>query len=154
MQLKDSTGKVVGDVDSELPDLIINTATLAGSHIVKEGATVLTRFRRGQQFPGTPPLTWTINGELGEIRLLAWGGTALHASVYDKSVTIEVHDFASDKVTPVEWDWADWQKKLPVNARSVGALYEAYADGRKVPGFKDALVRHEQLETALERWQA
>jgi hypothetical protein len=137
-------------VKSNVPDLIITTATLETSPTVQKGASLLVRFRRGQPFPGEPPLVWTINGEKGEIRVVATGGTAIHASGAEP-VTIDLHDHAADKVESVEWDWTSWQKDLPIIARSVGAVYEAFADGRvgTYPTFDDALAFHNQLDSMI-----
>ncbi|KAL7944935.1 hypothetical protein V8C42DRAFT_324127 [Trichoderma barbatum] len=149
-----STKEVVETVKSNVPDLIIINGTLAASQIATEGASVLFRFRRGQQFPGEPALSWTINGEKGEIRLLAFGGSSLHANSYNAPLTIEVHDFASDQVQKSDWSWQSWQEELPIVGRSVGVLYDKFADGvvQGAPSFGSALVRHEQLETVLAGW--
>lgn len=140
------------ELTSTVPDLIITVANLAPTSRTQKDATVLYRFRRGLPFPGEPALVWTIAGEKGEIRLIARDGTTLHASAYAGPVTIEVHDFAEDKVRAVEWSWEDWQEELPMITRSVAKLYERYANGESVPTFKDAVARHEQLESALSTW--
>lgn len=153
--LRDSaTKEVVEVVKSDVPDLIIFNGNLAASQKAVEGANVLFRFRRGQAFPGEPGLTWAINGEKGEIRLQAFSGATLHANSYDAPVTLEVHDFASDKVEKVDWSWQDWQEALPVVGRSIAVLYDKFADGpfEGQPTFETALVRHEQLETILADW--
>ncbi|RFU74812.1 oxidoreductase family [Trichoderma arundinaceum] len=149
-----STKEVVETVKSNVPDLVIINGTLAASQIAADGANVLFRFRRGQQFLGEPALSWSINGEKGEIRLQAFGGSSLHANSYNAPVTIEVHDFASDKLEQVDWNWQGWQEELPVVARSVGVLYEKFADGvfEGAPTFETALFRHEQLGTVLAGW--
>lgn len=149
-----STKKVVETVKSNVPDLIIIDGTLAASQIATEGANVLFRFRRGQQFPGDPALSWTINGEKGEIRLQAFGGSSLHAGSYGAPVTIEVHDFASDQVQKSEWSWQSWQEELAIVGRSVGVLYDKFAEGEfeGAPSFETAMVRHEQLATVLAGW--
>lgn len=150
------TGTIIRTVKSDVPDLIIVTGTLAASPTVQPGATLAITFRRGQPYPGDPPLVWTVHGEKGEIRLVAPGGTSLHANAYSEPVTVDVHDFATGKVERVPWEWAPWQEELPVVARSVAALYEAYADGdaTKYPTFENALVRHEQLQSIISGWSA
>lgn len=140
------------ELTSTVPDLIITTANLPATEQTQKDASVLYRFRRGVPFPGEPALVWTISGEKGEIRLIAKDGTALHASAYSGPVTIELLDFAEDKVRAVDWAWEDWQEELPVISRSVAKLYEHYADGGRVPTFDDAVKRHEQLEGALSTW--
>lgn len=135
-----------------VPDLFITTARLASTPTTQKDAAVLYRFRRGLPYPGDPALVWTIAGEKGEIRLVSKDGTALHASAYSGPVSIEVHDFAEDKVHVVEWAWEDWQEELPMVAKSVAKLYDNYAAGESVTTFEDALSRHEQLEGALSTW--
>ena len=152
VKIRNQSGDIVETVRSNVPDLILTTTTLQESATVQRGAVLFTRFRRGQPFPGEPALVWTINGEKGELRIVARGGTALHANAYTDEVTFEIHNFETDEVQPVEWSWQPWQEELPYIARSVGALYEAFADGRTgvdYPSFKDALRRHEQLENLL-----
>lgn len=148
------TNKIVETVESNVPDFMVVSGHLPESKVANRNATLLTRFRRGQPFPDEPPLIWTINGEKGELRLTALGGTALHASAYSAPVTIEVHDFETDKVEKVNWGWESWQEELPMVARSIGMVYEKFADGEKtgVASFEDALVRHQQLEGFLSEW--
>ncbi|KAM0262140.1 hypothetical protein ACHAQJ_001883 [Trichoderma viride] len=150
-----STKEAVETVKTNVPDLVVIDGTLAASQIATEGATVLFRFRRGQPFLGEPALSWTINGEKGEIRLQAFGGSSLHANSYTAPVTIEIHDFASDQVQKIEWSWQNWQEELPAVARSVGVLYENFAGSvvEGAPSFETALVRHEQLAKVLAGWE-
>jgi hypothetical protein len=42
---------------------------------------------------------------------------------------LEVRDFATDEVDRIEWRWERWQEELPQMARSIGVIYEAFADG-------------------------
>lgn len=155
-----STNSIVRTVKSDVPDLITVTGSLSGAGVA-EGASLLVRFRRGQPFKGEPALTWHINCEKGEIRLTAPSGTSLHANSYSDPVTIEVHDFHTDKVSVVPWEWPEWEEELdlPIVGRSVAKLYEAFhADtvegGRRMyPNFSDAIERHEQLSTLLASWR-
>ncbi|KAK1984584.1 oxidoreductase family protein [Colletotrichum cereale] len=142
------TQQIVETVLTDVPDLVAVTATLTGSDLVAPDATLLARFRRGQPFPGDPQLAWTLHGERGEIRLTSRDSSALQAFADGDGLQIAVHDFASDAVERVAWEWADWQGELPVPARCVGAVYEAYAQGEGAAGlatFEDAVGRHEQL---------
>lgn len=150
------TNAVTKVVKSDTPDLIIATGVLPSSTTVQEGANFLTRFRRGQVFPGDPALEWTVNGEKGEIRLVATASPAIQALAADGPIVIEVHDHASDTVEKIEWDWLSWQNDLPINARNIGALYEAFADGEEInyPSFADALGLHEQLDQIINGWSA
>ncbi|KAF6842244.1 oxidoreductase family protein [Colletotrichum musicola] len=150
VQIRDpATREIVETVTSTVPDLVITTATIAPSDYVAENATLLARFRRGQPFKGEPALVWSINGEKGEIRVTSDASTALQAGAETSAVRIEVHDFAADEVEKVEWEWEGWQAELPVWTRSIGRLYEDFAEGKAVPTFEEAVRRHEQLETIL-----
>ncbi|KAJ6582868.1 hypothetical protein DFH09DRAFT_277700 [Mycena vulgaris] len=148
------TNTIVKVVESDVPDLIVVTTPLQGSAIAQKDATLLVRVRRGQPSFDEAPLVWSIIGEKGEIRLTNLGGATLHASVHDKSVRLEVKDFAKNTVEQIDWHWEAWQEELPSVARSVGALYEAFVEGQDYPTFEDALKRHEQLDGMLAGWSA
>ena len=161
MKLRDpSTNTIIKTVTSDVPDLITVTGSLSGSAVAQEGASLSVRFRRGQQFKGEPALTWHINCEKGEIRLTAPSGTSLHANSYSDPVTIEVHDFDTDEVRNVQWEWPKWEEELdlPIVGRSVAKLYEAFhaeaVEGgpRTYPSFSDAVERHEQLARLVASW--
>lgn len=157
MKLRDASNNIVGTVSSDVPDLIIVTGSLNDSKITQKGATLHVRFRRGQQFKGEPALTWHINCERGEIRLIAPSGTSLHANSYSEPVTIEIHDFVTDEVRAEVWEWPKWQEEagLPIVGRSVAKLYEVFYEsvlGNEVSefaDFSDAFRRHQQLQTML-----
>ncbi len=157
-KLVDSSGKVVDTVTSNVPDLIIVNGTLNGAAGTQQGATVSLRFRRGEPFKGDPGFVWNINGEKGEIRLTAVNGPTFHAAADNKTVTLQVHDFETDQVDKVDWDWSGWQAELPLVARSIGTLYDKYANGQNdptdgVPSFRTAVHRHQQLEALLSQWE-
>ncbi|KAK2607529.1 hypothetical protein N8I77_006195 [Diaporthe amygdali] len=162
MKLRDpATNTIVKTVTSDVPDLITVTASMSGSAVAQKGASLLVRFRRGQQFKGEPALTWHINCEKGEIRLTAPSGTSLHANSYSEPVTIEVHDFQTDEIRNVQWEWPEWEEELdlPIVGRSVAKLYDLFhaeaVEGfpRTYPNFSDAFKRHEQLDTLLASWK-
>ncbi|KAL5600445.1 hypothetical protein FOVSG1_008257 [Fusarium oxysporum f. sp. vasinfectum] len=149
------TNEVIHTTTSNVPDLILATGRLSESPTAQRDAAVLVRFRRGQPFPGSPHLSITITGEKGEIRVRVFTGTTLHgASAYEKPVVIEVHDFGKDVVEQVEWKWEEWQQDIPLLARGVAAVYEAFAEGGEdgLVSFEEALKRHEQLEALLGQW--
>lgn len=149
------TKEALPSVKSDVPDLIIATAVLPESSLVTKNATLLFRYRRGQPFPGEPAFVWTIAGEKGEIRVTSQEAAAISVLWNAKSPTIEVHDFETESVEQVEWGWEGWQEDLPMPARNVGSLYEAWAEGRgRYPTFVDALGRHLQLEEMLGDWEA
>ncbi|KAK0763437.1 hypothetical protein N5P37_002814 [Trichoderma harzianum] len=130
-----STGEVVGTAQTDVPDLVILVGSLKKSAIVRDGATLLVRYRKGVPFKGEPALIWSINC----------------LNVYSVPVTIEVHDFATDEVNPIEWRWSDYQMEIPEDARATAAWYEAYAAGveNEAATFQTALHLQEQLEEWL-----
>ncbi|KAK0640671.1 hypothetical protein B0T16DRAFT_418283 [Cercophora newfieldiana] len=159
VKIRDADGTITETVTSDVPDLILVAGTLPESPRTQKGATLHYRFRRGQPFPGEPILSWSINGEKGEIRVVSPGGAFLNIGVENPPITAELYDFETDKVTPLEWEWADWQKDLPMPARNIGGLYEAFAaaqEGGEVgyPTFGSALARHKQLEELISGWKA
>ncbi|KAK3315930.1 hypothetical protein B0H66DRAFT_273721 [Apodospora peruviana] len=143
-------------INSDVPDLVIITGTLAESEFVQKNATIHLSYRRGQTFPGEPELVWNVNGEKGEIRVTSPSSAALQVLPGSEMPVIEVHDFETGKVDKVDWEhgWQDWQEGLDMRSRNVGALYEAFAEGGKYPTFEDALKRHEQLEGLWADWKA
>ena len=147
--IRDGEGNITETVKPDVPDLVVLSGALPGNSLVSKGANLTLRFRRGEPFKSEPGLVWTIEGDKGELRLVAPGGPAINAMSYDPPVTLEIHDYATDEVTPVEWSWYDWQAELPVASRNIAALYEVFAEGGKYPTFQDALERHEQVDGIL-----
>jgi predicted dehydrogenase len=159
-ELTDASGAVVKTVRSDVPDLILVSGKWDESSVTQRNATLHFRFRRGQPFPGEPALEWTINGEKGEIRIISPQYAFIQVGDPTTPRTIEIHDFETDKVETVEWDWEDWQQELPSPARTIGAVYEAFAEAKTAGGkgtyvtFDVAAKRHEQLEELLAQWKA
>lgn len=149
-----------------MPDLISVVGTLtppklpSSSSFFGDGsATLQARLRVGEPFPGQPGYVWTVEGEKGELRLEAAAGPAMIAvgggnnNEGPMAVKLWLHDFATNEVTEVPWHWQDWQSTLEsVGSRNIGAVYEAYAEGREADyaTFADAQARHEQLDGWLD----
>ncbi|KAI1822630.1 NAD(P)-binding protein [Xylaria intraflava] len=115
------------EIVSDVPDLVVVHGKLAkGKADIADDATLSVTFRTGPQFKGTPGSVWTINGEKGEIMVTS-AGAYLHVEKYNEPIEIKLHDYATDEVVPIEWDWKEWQKELPVRARIVAELYERFA---------------------------
>lgn len=125
-----ATKEIVDKVTSDVPDLLHIHGALIESPTTASKATLSYSFRRGQPFPGTPALAWTINCERGEIRLVSLSGLALHASGGTDTVTIEVHHFDTDEVENVTWVWNERQQELPLLARGVSECLYAFVEGR------------------------
>lgn len=159
MQVQNSTikildrpgGKHVEDISTNSPDLVVVTASLPESPFTRNDAKLVTTWRAGPAFPDPkqPSFVWTIRGEKGSLRLTNEGR---YINVGEDAL-IELHDRTTGETSTVEWQWQEWQAEQPGPVRNVAALYEALADGdeSKYATFEDALTRHEQLESMLER---
>ena len=90
-------------------------------------ATLTCFFRRGQAFPSTPALTWTINCEQGEIRMVSPDGLAFDFST--TPVPITVYHFDTNAVEDVAWAWDDAVLQVPPQARNIMRSLLAFADG-------------------------
>lgn len=146
-----STEEFVGNVTSDVPDLLSVHGTLISPQAVAN-ATISLLFRRGQPFPGTPSLTWTINCERGEIRLTS-PSTSLSAGAGEEPVKIQVQYFDTDKVEEAAFDWSERQKELPGPARDVSETLYAFAEGKEEGdgwvGIDSASVRAKMIEGFL-----
>lgn len=149
-------------VEPDVPDLIVVTGTLASSPYVSENATLQMRLDHGQPFGGDPLHTWTIVGEKGQIRCVSTGAQTLQMLVGDKPPTIELSEYPAVPVPPrtkmevkeEKWEWPDWQEGLPVTARNIGLIYEAFVEGEYYPTFEDAARRQKQLGGLWGGWKA
>ncbi|KAL1592307.1 hypothetical protein SLS60_011384 [Paraconiothyrium brasiliense] len=149
-------GKVKATIGTDVPDLLSLQGILKareGEGGVVQGALLTHIFRHGTPFKEQAGLTWTINGEKGELQI-AMGERFLFL---EDPIIIQLHDHATDEITALTWDWADWQKELPVKARGVAELYERYAEwmnsgqgrvskGREWPTLTDAILRTRQFD--------
>ncbi|KAF2625602.1 putative oxidoreductase [Macroventuria anomochaeta] len=149
-----STNKIIKTVKSDVPDLLSFNAQLQPSPHIADDATLAFFFRRGQPFPGTSSLTWTINFQNGEIRVDSPSKSFFDADPSDdKPITIQVHRFEDDSVEKVEWSWSSEQAALPVPARAVSATLHAFADGRDAGdgwvSLEDAAKRAALIEKLL-----
>lgn len=71
---------------------------------------------------------------------------AMQAS--DEGKSIQIHNFETDEVETVEWE--SRFVELPSPARSIGAMYEAFAEKtEKYPDFERAVLIHRQIEEML-----
>ncbi|CAI6333032.1 unnamed protein product [Periconia digitata] len=147
-----ATKNIVGTVRSNVPDLLSLHGTIASS-----SATLTYLFRRGQPFPGTPVLVWTINCEFGEIRLVSPSTLSFGASPNDEPITIHIHWFENDKVEEIEWQWGEAEQQLPIPARTVFRSLMAFGEGKDSSegwvDIKDAQKRAHQIEGWLQEWE-
>lgn len=99
-------------------------------------------------------LTWSINCEHGEIRVVSVTSPFLRFHEGDGPVTIQVHNFDSDEVKDVAWDWSEEQKQVPIIARDIMKSLLDFAGGKKEGdgwvGLKDAAEYAEIINSFLE----
>ncbi|KAI4675057.1 uncharacterized protein J4E88_007961 [Alternaria novae-zelandiae] len=148
------TKQTVEEVTTDVPDFLAVHGTIAQSPITAPNATLSFLFRRGQPFPGTPALTWTINCEYGEILITSATRMTFQMSEGDEPVVIQVHHFDTHKVENVVWDWSDMQKEVPVIGRdvmtSLFAFAEGKAEGEGWVGLEDAATYARMIDGFLE----
>jgi predicted dehydrogenase len=120
LAVKDGEGKVVQLLDTNVPDQVSTRGLL------ESGAHLSFYLRRGPAFKGTLPLDWRIYGEKGELRM---SGTSTAYSAFNAEVKLELEDYEKDAVEEVSY--GKIFEDLPVPARNVGAVYEAYAKDDK-----------------------
>ena len=125
------------DVANTVPDQIKILGTVGSSNV-----PVSLQWRGGRAFPGVPTAEWHIVGQKGVIRFTSstW---ALNVISADRK--IEVLDSATGEVEVLEVEPDEWDS-LPVTARNIAKVYEAYRKGEWWPDWEWAIKRHEQLE--------
>ncbi|TVY77942.1 Galactose/lactose metabolism regulatory protein GAL80 [Fusarium oxysporum f. sp. cubense] len=152
VSLTSTSGIVVETVESDVPDLVSLAASLRPNAYISDSASIIITFYRGKPPSGEPSLTWTITGEKGKINITAEGGTTPR-TMASKPVNIAIHHFGTGEIRDITWAWDSWIQELPVAARGVAAVYEAFAKGDRT-GYRDlnyALKRAEQLQNILFR---
>ncbi|KAI4712280.1 hypothetical protein J4E89_002546 [Alternaria sp. Ai002NY15] len=148
------TKQTVEEVVTDVPDFLAVHGTIAQSLLTSPNATLSCLFRRGQPFPDTPALTWTINCEYGEILITSATRMTFQMSEGDEPVVIQMHHFDTEEVENVVWDWSDMQKKVPVIGRdvmtSLFAFAEGNAEGEGWVGLEDAAIYARMIDGFLE----
>lgn len=101
--------------------------------------------RGGSPFKGEPGLIWRVYGDKGEISVTA-SGPFLQVGYPD--MMVKIHDHGSGETEEINWVGTSEAagQELPMPARNVGRMYEAYAGGKSFPAFDVALTRHKLLE--------
>ena len=149
--LDSETKQEIEMITSDVPDLITVHGSLQRSQTTSPDALLSVRFQRGPPFKGYPSFTWQVDGEKGAIRVISPHGTALNALVDYSAVTIQVHHFSSDNVEDVAFAWDPSVAGLPIQARNIAGLYEAFAlnHGDEYASFADAVSRHQEVDDVL-----
>jgi len=139
------TGEVVDTVIKDTHDTILIHGRLTS------GVLLSYNLRGGKPFPGAegPGLLWRVNGEKGEIQVIA-SGVMLNVGGYD-DIVVKVFDFATEQVETVPWE--DEFKALPAPARNIGRQYESLYSGGDlgIVDWKQAVERHALIEEMYER---
>lgn len=150
--LDSSGGKLVGEISTNSPDLVAVTASIQRSPITRDDAKLVVVWRTGSAFPDPkqPSWVWTVTGEKGSLRLTSEG----QYINLDEDFLIELYDRITGETRTIDWQWEEWQTRLPGPAKNIGALYEAFAEGdeSKYATFEDALMRHKQLDSMIEKF--
>jgi predicted dehydrogenase len=151
----------VKETQSDVPDFLSIQGT------VSSGAILTGTFRNGKPFKGTPAFVWSINGELGEILVTSPSGPYIFSGdSYGERPQIQIHDFATDEVKELEWDWAEWQKDLPIRSRGIAQVYERYArwvdagkpkdrgEDMDFPSLESGVDRMKEIQRMFEQFDA
>ncbi|KAI8810931.1 oxidoreductase family protein [Cladochytrium replicatum] len=116
-------------IETDVPDYIsVHGKIKCDSGITVPGALLTLLLRVGPPFKNEPGFVWTINGEVGELKVTAPGIHLHSGDSYSGPVKIDLHDHSTDELTELAWDWPEWQKELPLRARNTGELYERFAE--------------------------
>ncbi|KAF2267238.1 putative oxidoreductase [Lojkania enalia] len=149
------SGKIVETVLSDVPDLLLLHGSFEQSLITAPSATLSLLLRRGQPFPGTPALSWSINLEKGELRLigpsnasLTWGSKG--------GVSIQIHHYETDELEDVAWTLGENEREMSEAVVNISRVLYAFADGKPEGegwlGLEEAARRAEQINSFLEEW--
>jgi predicted dehydrogenase len=141
---RNANNKVIATVTKDTPDQVLFQSTLTN------GTVLTVHLRGGKPFPGNPPALWRIYGDKGEIEVT---GPKMSLNVVTDGVVIRLHDQLTDELEEVEWEKDQWDD-LPIPARNIGRLYEAYRKGETegVVEFEEAVGRHNMLDDMYKAW--
>ncbi|KAF2687884.1 NAD(P)-binding protein [Lentithecium fluviatile CBS 122367] len=150
VQLTSYTGEPTTTVPRTAPDQVLLHGTLGS------GAVLSYHLRGGPAFANSDSagLLWRIYGDKGEIQVT---GPNSYLQIADGDVKIEVFEQASGKVEEVAVDKDEFSKEdMPLYARNIARLYEAFADGKKgedqgVLDWEDALKRHQFVDEVYKK---
>jgi len=163
----DQTGSRIGSTISDVPDFLSIHGPLAkGRRDLADNATLAICFRSGPPFKGNPAFVWTIHGEKGEILVTSPDGVYLSAMSHTNRLTIELHDYQTNQLAEIPWEWSGWQHEYEIAARGTAELYERYAgwieagkpstvsEDVQWPRLHDAVVRHKEIDELFAQFDA
>jgi predicted dehydrogenase len=133
---------IIKDALNTVPDQLLLQGT------VPSGAVVSIHYRGGPPFPGTPGIQWCIQGSKGELRLTS---SSWSLNVGREDTKVEWFDRERGTVEELKGD-VDELDELPVPARNIARVYEAYRKGDWVPDFEWGVKRHTMLEEMWRRF--
>ncbi|KAF2147541.1 uncharacterized protein K452DRAFT_282553 [Aplosporella prunicola CBS 121167] len=118
---------------------------------LESGALFSVHMRGGPPVPGSPGITWRVYGTQGEIVFTA-AIAMLNLTSPDERIQLHDHSAGTVEDVAVPPDALD-EANLPLQARNVGRLYEAFAERRtaEYPDWADAVVRHRLVDELYER---
>lgn len=117
-----------------------------------ENGSVVTFFlRHGKPQPGKHIMEWRIFGQDGELRVTS---PTPFLNVGHPDTKIELHDHKTGKIETVDRG-EDELAHLPLAARNIGRMYEAFWKGEEgVRDFDLAVKRHRMIEEMWGRYDA
>ncbi len=150
-----ATNEVIEKRKSDVPTQIVFDAIMKSGVIFTYKLHTSANFTAGAK-PRTdrgrlPGLDWRIFGSKGEIRVTGYKMWSLNAGADD--IVLEICKVDDGEVVTVDID-VDEFEHLPIPARNIARLYEAFASGAGIqqkkgewyPDFDYALKKHELIE--------
>ncbi|KAG9239131.1 putative dehydrogenase [Amylocarpus encephaloides] len=128
---------VYKDVPNNVPDQIMMQGIVSPLNV-----PVSIHYRVGQPFPGTPQLDWRVQGDLGELRITMSTFFLMLGSPDEK---LEYYNKQTGEIEILEPEKDEWDE-LPIPARNIARLYEAFRKDEWHPDFDWAVKRHEMLD--------
>ncbi|KAF2664832.1 NAD-P-binding protein [Microthyrium microscopicum] len=140
-----ATRKVVGVAKKNTPDQILLQAKL------KTGALLSVHIQGGYPPPFDPKALWRIAGEKGDIEIAA---DSILLNVRTEGFPIRLHIRETGVVEDIAIEKNELDN-LPMPARNIGRVYEAFAADDKsnsIASFQDAFRIHVLIESMLNNW--
>ncbi|KAJ5465938.1 hypothetical protein N7530_009725 [Penicillium desertorum] len=134
---------IVKGARNTVPDQILIHGTVKPSN-----AVVTLNLHGGKGCPGVPRVDWQIEGEKGWLRLTS---PVFFINIGSPELKLEIFNAEDCKVQEVALGADEWDE-LPLPARNIARLYEAYRKDEWYPDFEWALKRHELVNEMWRRF--